>query len=333
MSFEIGVDDLPALALGSSVLACGGGGNPYYGQLVAREVLAKSGPVSVIELAEMQPDSLAILSALMGAPLVGIEKPLGLTALLSGFRAVERSAKVPIGAFVAAEVGGAQSILPLLLSALTGRPTVDGDGMGRAFPEAQMCTFLIYGLKPGVPLAVSDDHGLLFRLPHRMTPRSGLSFGGIGRVGRLFGVAFERSFRRYCAHKGGSIQITASLDRASLERSLVRGSFRLAIEIGRAVEAARASGGDPIAAISRVAGGRQLLTGKITDVERRFRGGHDWGVLRIDGLDEDRSRSAEISFRIKSTVWSVTKRFQSRLSPCTEVSPIKLGGSIWLQSV
>ncbi len=298
MSFEIGVDDLPALALGAGVLACGGGGNPYYGQLLAREVLGESGPVSVIELDEMQPDSLAILSQTVGAPLVGIEKPSGMTALLSGFRAVERSSKASIGAFVAAEVGGGASINPLLLSALTGRPLLDGDGMGRAFPEAQMCTFLIHGLVPGVPLAFSDDHGLLFRLPRQIAPRrNGRRFGGTGPVGRLFGVAFERCMRRYCAYKGGIIQVTASLDRLSLERSLVRGSIRMAIEIGRAVEAARASGADPVPQVSSIAGGRQLLAGKITDVERRFQGGHDWGVLRIEGLDDDRSRSAEISFK------------------------------------
>jgi len=298
MSFEIGVDDLPALALGSSVLGCGGGGNPYYGQLVAREVLAKSGPVSVIDLNEMQSDSLAILSVLMGAPLVGIEKPVSLTSLISGFRAIERSVKTPIAAFVAAEVGGAQSVLPLLLSALTGRPTLDGDGMGRAFPEAQMCTFLIHGVYPGVPMALSDDHGLLFSLPQWIAAsrRSG-RFGGTSRAGRWFGLVFERGFRRYCAYKGGLIQISASLDCASLEASLVRGSFRLALEIGRAVEAARAGGGDPVAAISSVAGGRRLLCGKIADVERRFRGGHDWGMLRIEGLDEDRGRSAEVSFK------------------------------------
>lgn len=297
MSFEIGADDLPALALGSSVLACGGGGNPYYGYLVAREVLAKSGPVSVIELDEMEPDSLAILSALMGAPLVGIEKPLSLTALLSGFRAVQRSAKARIGAFVAAEVGGAQSVLPLLLSAHSGWPTLDGDGMGRAFPEAQMCTFLIHGLLPGAPLALSDDHGLLFHLPYQPFKRRSPRFGGTSRTGRFFGVALERLLRRYCAHKGGLIQITASLDRSSLERSLVRGSFRLALEIGRAVEAARADGQDPVAPISDIAGGRRLFAGKVADVERRFRGGHDWGVLRIEGLDEDRGRRAEISFK------------------------------------
>jgi len=308
MSFEIGVDDLPALALGSSVLACGGGGNPYYGQLVAREVLAKSGPVSVIELDEMEPDSLAIMSVLMGAPLVGIEKPLGLTALLSGFRAVERSTKARIGAFVAAEVGGAQSILPLLLSAQSGRPTLDGDGMGRAFPEAQMCTFLIHGMFPGAPLALSDDHGLLFRLPYQPPKRRNPRFGGTGRAGRLFGIALERLLRRYCAHKGGLIQITASLDRSSLERSLVRGSFSLALEIGRAVEAARASGEDPVAPISEIAGGRRLLAGKVADVERRFRGGHDWGVLRIDGLDEDRGLRAEISFKNEFLILRVDGR-------------------------
>ena len=35
---------------------------------------------------------------------------------------------------------------------------VDGDGMGRAFPEVQMSTFFIYGLDPA-PGAIADDKG------------------------------------------------------------------------------------------------------------------------------------------------------------------------------
>ena len=31
---------------------------------------------------------------------------------------------------------------------MTGIPVIDGDGMGRAFPEVQMSTFFIYGLDP-----------------------------------------------------------------------------------------------------------------------------------------------------------------------------------------
>lgn len=297
MSFELASSDLPALSLGSGVLACGGGGNPYYGQLIARQTLAKSGPVSVIDASEMDPDALAIMSAQMGAPLVGIEKPVSLRALQIGYRSVERAAPERIGAFVAAEVGGSQSVLPVLLAGLTGKPVLDGDFMGRAFPEAQMCTFMIHGFRPGVPASFCDDHGLLFegsKVP--LMPR-GLRLGGGGRVGRLFGIAIERLLRRYTARKGGWIYCTASIDRPSIERSLVRGSIRRVLGIGRAVEAARDAGEPPVDAILVAGEGRRLFEGKITDVERRFVRGHDWGTLRIEGLSRDEGRRAEIAFK------------------------------------
>lgn len=297
MSFEIARQDIPALALGASVLACGGGGNPYYGQLIARELLPPGAAVKVIDVEEMDPQAFAIFTALMGAPLVGIEKPPSLIALRAGLEAVERSLGMQIGAFVAAEVGGAQSMLPIMQAAITGRPLIDADGMGRAFPEAQMCTFLIYGMSPGTPAAMSDDHGLLWRLPRLPITILGSRIGGTSRLGRLVGVALERVFRRYCARKGGWIYVTATVDRASLSRASVRGTVRLALEIGRAVESARSSGDDPVEAVIGTAGGKRLFQGKIADVERRFHGGHDWGTIRIEGLDRDQDRRAEIAFK------------------------------------
>jgi uncharacterized protein len=289
--------DIPALALGSSVLACGGGGNPYYGQLIARQLLADGATVPVIDVDEMAPNALAIFTALMGAPLVGIEKPPSLIALRAGLDAVEQSLGDRIGAFVSVEVGGAQSLLPVMLAALTGRPLLDGDGMGRAFPEAQMCTFLLYGFSPGLPCACSDDHGLLWRLPRLPIAISRGAIGGTSRFGQFVGVGVERVFRRYCARKGGWIHFTVTIDRPSLQRTLVRGSVGLALEIGRAVESARVGGDDPVKAVQRAAGGEVLLAAKIVDVERRFRAGHDWGTLRMEGVDADRGRSAQIAFK------------------------------------
>jgi DUF917 family protein len=297
MSFEITRHDIPALALGASVLACGGGGNPYYGQLIARELIPAGGAVTVIDVDEMNPHALAIFTAVIGAPLIGIEKPPSLIALRAGLDAVERSLGTQIGAFVAAEVGGAQSMLPVMQAAITGRPLIDADGMGRAFPEAQMCTFLIYGMSPGTPAAMSDDHGLLWRLPRLPMTVVGSRIGGTSRLGRLVGVALERVFRRYCSRKGGWIYATATVDHASLRRAFVRGTVRLALEIGRAVESARSSGDDAMEAVLRVAKGKRLFQGKIVDVERRFRGGHDWGTVRIEGLDGDQDRRAEIAFK------------------------------------
>ena len=42
-----------------------------------------------------------------------------------------------------AEIGGANSIAPLVAGALTGKPVIDADAMGRAFPELQMSTHFI----------------------------------------------------------------------------------------------------------------------------------------------------------------------------------------------
>ena len=39
------------------------------------------------------------------------------------------------------EEGGVNATLPLVVSALSGLPVIDADGMGRAFPELQMVTY------------------------------------------------------------------------------------------------------------------------------------------------------------------------------------------------
>ena len=297
MAFEIAPADVPALALGSGILACGGGGNPYYGHLLASRLLVERGPVTVIDVDEMPSGGLAVMCVGVGAPLIWLEKPPSLTALRAGFEAVQRSVGDRLAAFVAGEVGGTESVFPLLLAALTDRPMLDGDGMGRAFPEVQMCTFLIYGMTPGLPAAVSDDHGLLWRFPALPITLGSMHFGGTGSLGRVVGRAIEHILRRYCARKGGMIYLTATFDHPSLARTLVRGSVRLALDIGRAVQSARSAAGDAIEAILRVSRGRRLFRGKIVDVERRFRTGHDWGTVRIEGLDGDRGQRAEMAFK------------------------------------
>ena len=82
----------------------------------------------------------------MGAPTVGIEKlPKGDEFELA-LEALEAYIGKPINAIICAEIGGANSIVPLVAGALTGKPVVDADAMGRAFPEMQMSTHFIAGL-------------------------------------------------------------------------------------------------------------------------------------------------------------------------------------------
>ena len=59
-------------------------------------------------------------------------------------------------ALIAAEAGGINGTLPFIVSAYTGLPVIDADGMGRAFPELQMCTFGVYGVNCS-PVIVRDE--------------------------------------------------------------------------------------------------------------------------------------------------------------------------------
>ena len=68
-------------------------------------------------------------------------------------RAFERELDVTVDALVSFEVGGGNSLVPIQAAALLDLPLIDGDGMGRALPEAQMMTFALAGIPYARPCA------------------------------------------------------------------------------------------------------------------------------------------------------------------------------------
>ena len=66
---------------------------------------------------------------------------------------------------ICAEVGGVNSLEPLVVGAEKGLPVMDADGMGRAFPELQMYLPFIYGCKP-YPSTVADNKGEVITCTH-----------------------------------------------------------------------------------------------------------------------------------------------------------------------
>ncbi len=61
---------------------------------------------------------------------------------------VEEVVGQKVSALISAEIGGANALEPVIAAAMAGLPVIDGDGMGRAFPEVQMTTFFIYAPRP-----------------------------------------------------------------------------------------------------------------------------------------------------------------------------------------
>lgn len=151
-------EDLDALEIGAGILGTGGGGNPYLGKLLALEAMKAGYEMKILATDAIEPDALCMSIGGIGAPVVGVERIREGREGLRCLRAMEELIRTPVDAIVCEEIGGSNSMNPLVTAALGGLPILDCDGMGRAFPEMQMTTFSIYG-HSSTPSVMCDLHG------------------------------------------------------------------------------------------------------------------------------------------------------------------------------
>ena len=217
MSLRIEHSDIADLCAGSVFLATGGGGDPYVSQILVEETLKKHGPVDLVELDCVPDDALVVAIGEVGAPSVSLEQlPTG-TEPLAAIDEFEKWVGKKITHIVSFEVGGANSVIPLLAAAAKKIPLINGDGMGRALPEAQMMTFAIEGVRP-TPAVAIDYAGSVV---HFDTPDC---------------LLYERQIRSIAMAMGGMV-FTAEQPMTGVEakRAVVPGTIGFALEIGRAL--------------------------------------------------------------------------------------------------
>ena len=268
LSWPVEEADIEALEIGAGILGTGGGGNPYIGKLRAREVLRAGHRMRVLPLEALADDAHVMALGGIGAPLISFERIKEGSEGVRCLRTMEAHTGRRVDAIACAEIGGQNSMEPLIVAALAGLPVVDGDGMGRAFPEMQMNTFSIYGHR-STPSVMCDLHGNVVIFEHAVSE-----------------LWHERMARACVISQGGSsVLAEAPMTGAFVRRHAVPGTYGQAIRLGRAVMAARAAHADPISAILAQEGGELAFTAKIVDLERVTRGGFNHGIARMEGLD------------------------------------------------
>jgi len=281
---EIGLNDIEDIALGATLLGAGGGGDPYIGKLTAMAAVRECGPVRLIGADELPDDAFVVPSASMGAPTILTEKGVGAHEFHRLFDMVGMFFNRPVYATMPAEAGGVNSMLPIACAARLGIPMVDADGMGRAFPELQMTTLGINGVK-GQPAVLADEKG------NTVTVRA------------IDDRWLERIARQATSVMGGyTILASYMCTGRQLKDFAIPGTPTLCEKIGRTLREAREMHADPIAAVLEVTRGHRLFKGKVVDVERNTDGMFVRGRAVVAGLDDDKGRELVIEFQNENII-------------------------------
>lgn len=269
----IGLEDIEHLALGSAFLGTGGGGDPYIGSLLCREAISQHGKVAIIDPASLDDAAAVFVAAAMGAPTVMIEKLFSIEDQHRAVHALERHLSRPATAIISAEIGGCNSMMPVAYAAMRNLPLVDGDGMGRAFPELQMTSFNVNGVAVA-PMTLGDEHGniVLFETAD--------------------GKKAEELARPVVAAMGAAgVMSCYPMTGEQARRATVPGTISAAIMIGRTIDGAVNGALPPVERLLTTL--RQLplygaascvFSGKIMEVERNTRDGWVIGSCRIGAL-------------------------------------------------
>lgn len=286
---KLELEDVEDFARGAAFLGAGGGGDPYIGRLMLEQAMAQFGPVTFVDIEDVDDDALLVPAAMFGAPTVIVEKLPNGGEAEKALQALETFLGRKATAIMPAEIGGVNALLPVLLASRLGLPVVDCDGMGRAFPELQMVTFSIFG-HPASPLAVTDEAGNTVLINARNDADA------------------ERLARHTVLAMGASAQICCyPMSGADVKQCGVRGTLSLAFRIGRTIRIARETHRDPFSDLLSYLETTQyygqckcLADGRIIDVRRETRMGFAIGTVKIE--ETGSGRITEVQFQNENLI-------------------------------
>lgn len=265
-------DSLEDLSAGAVFLATGGGGDPYVAMLIAGQALASYGPVQLLAPEELDDDAFVVAIGGVGAPTVSLELLPSIDEARNTLRAFEARVGRKVDAIVSFEIGGGNSLIPIVAAAAAGVPVIDGDGMGRALPEAQMMSYPISGVLP-TP-AVATDYK-----------------GDVTEFDTADIMQFEKEIR-HCAVVSGGMVTSAEhpMSGRQLKDSVIPGTVSFSIELGKLLRQYRGNAHRIFEPLGSLFAGSiygdlfHLYTGKVVDSSTRIVGGYDIGEATIAGF-------------------------------------------------
>jgi DUF917 family protein len=231
-------------------LGSGGGGAVQYARRIVESQISQNGDVNVMSLSELENDDLVLGMAYVGAPLVWLERLPSLQPIVNLLRSVEAHYKQSVKALFPLEIGGANGLCPFYIASLEKLPILDGDLLGRAFPEMQMISTNIMGIP--ISLGWMSD-----------------AFGNIHTIEPKDYVDLEQKARALCVQFGSSSLFVCSFYKKDIEKAFIAGTLSKALHLGRCI-------------FDLSTKARILIKGFITDCPYEVIGGFLRGSITIE---------------------------------------------------
>lgn len=289
---EVSIEGLEDLARGGAFLGTGGGGLPYIGRLIAEQAIRAHGKPKLLDVEEVADDSLVCCVAGFGAPTVQVEKLICGDEVAFAFSKLEEHLDRRIDAILPAEVGGSNSLVPIMLAAMRGLPIINADGMGRAFPELHMNSLCVHGIR-ATPLVVADEH---------------LNFAIVHSADDCFA---EQMVRALAVQMGLRVFVAGfPMSGRQLKAAAIRHTLTIAQGIGCAIRHGRQQGNAVASLINYLRStehyrhAKVLFDGKIIDLIRETARGFSVGRCRMTSLNGGKI-DAEVSFQNENLMITV----------------------------
>ncbi len=259
---QLSEQDMKDIVNGACLYGAGGGGPWSLGMTLVKQIVKAGRPVELASVDSLPAPTLTCVSAGVGSPdAAGSGFPYDAPA--RAFDALAGSMDTTFGAVLPAEIGAANSIVPMTTAAIHGIPVLDAAGSPRAVPQLAQSTFAVRGAPIGTIVLANASQRVSFDCDAGYADE-------VMRAVISSGVFTEDA--------GAALW---AMDLTVAARVTVPGCTAMALSLGQALRQALSSGGDPVAAVLAGLGGRELVRGTIVSSTEATSGGFDTGVVTV----------------------------------------------------